>query len=577
MSGLEIVPLAIQSFQLCIQAYQFFYTVGHMDQEVDLVRSRLQWEQYRLVEWGQRAGLNKTPDNRLNWSVACGLLEQQHALLTSADKLKRLYNLQVQEEEELVHPKNVSVASELDFPDSGIGKLVAKLRPDIYTTSAAQSVRIGGKAFRRLRWATIGRKQADRVIQDIAEQNTRLWQLLDSAEQLSLRNGVDALLRDIISRSNSTSEVETVQQLLNPGQAISDKALAAAASLKQIRLTIGVDKTDDEIPPQLTRLVKEKMPVLKRLKARKVKAKTLVGIETGKYDGEDVVIEWKVVDKPVWKDFRQQVEALAVLLTALQDSSFHALSCIGYLPWEEKERYAIVYELPPTMMEGPSTGLKSLYEVLGEEPKVSLYQRVQIALDLSETLLQLHTAGWLHKGIRSENVRFTIPEKAKTGSLLESPMYLVGYEYSRPDTTGAALMTELPDTNPYADLYRHPQARGNHRMRFHKRFDVYALGCVLLELALWKRIVDVQSEFTSHDLGAAILKAEIDKKDVDLPDFLKFGSDPDQVLHVRHSAGKVFTDAIIACFSPEGGSGDASESYLGTQKAVVDKLRSCRC
>jgi hypothetical protein len=36
----------------------------------------------------------------------------------------------------------------------------------------------------------------------------------------------------------------------------------------------------------------------------------------------------------------------------------------------------------------------------------SLNQRVSIAVTLAETVLQLHTAGWLRKSIRPENVLF---------------------------------------------------------------------------------------------------------------------------------------------------------------------------
>lgn len=53
-------------------------------------------------------------------------------------------------------------------------------------------------------------------------------------------------------------------------------------------------------------------------------------------------------------------------------------------------------------------------------------------------------------------------------------------------------MTEKPGFDPSKDIYRHPntqssQTDGNYR----KSYDVYSLGVVTIEDALWKRVEDI--------------------------------------------------------------------------------------
>jgi hypothetical protein len=49
--------------------------------------------------------------------------------------------------------------------------------------------------------------------------------------------------------------------------------------------------------------------------------------------------------------------------------------------------------------------------------------------ELANCLLELHTAGWLHKSFCSENIVF-FPKADQTPRTLEQP-YLVGFEYAR--------------------------------------------------------------------------------------------------------------------------------------------------
>ncbi len=499
MSGVEIgaavagfISLAFHSFQGCIQAFEFFYTAEHIGNDGEFILSSLDWEQYRLMEWARRAGLESAPNERLNWGIAGSTLKQLETLLTSAAELKKRYRLDVTEE--IVEVEELRSRSPRQ---NSVGRIIAQLKPDI-SSATARVIQGNSNALKKFRWAAHDRDKAFRITRDIAELISRLDTLLDSVDQERLNLVLSALLRDIVSRSTTAAQIDVVKELMSASRPASHHAITAAATIKHIRLVVGAFKRDDEVQTPLTKETRASMPSLKILKPKKLSQHgstvglQYCGLELARYSGAEVLVEWKVVQPRVWKQQLDIVKYLALLLGNMDDGSFHSLRCMGYLSWEDRERYALVYELPSTFLASslppgflrPSWQWRSLQELILDLQRVSLSRRYRIALDLAETMLQLHTAGWLHKGLRSENVMFISSAKSDPAALVYSQPYIVGYEYSRPDTSAAAALTELPDTALNADLYRHPDARGVHRQSYRKQFDMYALGCVLLELAL---------------------------------------------------------------------------------------------
>lgn len=51
--------------------------------------------------------------------------------------------------------------------------------------------------------------------------------------------------------------------------------------------------------------------------------------------------------------------------------------------------------------------------------------------------------------------------------------------------------TQLPDTDLEKDLYRHPQARGVGRVCNQKWCSLYAMSSIIVELIMWKPLVDI--------------------------------------------------------------------------------------
>lgn len=142
-----------------------------------------------------------------------------------------------------------------------------------------------------------------------------------------------------------------------------------------------------------------------------------------------------------------------------------------------------------------SRKLRTLRELLARPPelskrphqdiwKLSLGGRFKLGLRIAETLLTTQNCGWLHKGIRPENiVFFTSSEKSVTDP------YLLAWEYSRSGRQGQK-SEEVQTWNSDTDLYQHPdyfgEPRGLEEGRYRPYFDHYQLGCVLLEIGMWR-------------------------------------------------------------------------------------------
>ncbi|KAJ8112113.1 hypothetical protein OPT61_g5444 [Boeremia exigua] len=575
--GFVAMPLAL--FQSCVTAFELLKAAQHIGADGDLFSTKLQWEQYQLLQWGHRIGLDSSSpvEADVNWDFAGRILQQLECLLTSAEKLKEKYSLDVEEEDCL----DIKGDSDWQTKPVGIGQWIASMRPDMVTLKS-HAIKKNNRALKRLRWAVMGRDQAVAIISDIADLVAKLNRLLDSVEREKQKRMDNILLRDILSRSSTASEVEQIQQILESGPSSNDNVLQAAATLKQIRLIIGADTRDDEVKTGKPQQVSNQMPVIRKLKPRKLtpyvpeKPLSYEGMELARYEGHPVLVEWKSIPNSTWEDILPQVKRLAAMLASPAGKDCQALLCVGTLPWKERELCALVYTMPGDAAQG-IWSVKTMSELVAEQAQLSLGRRFEIATVMAQAVLQLHTAGWLHKSLRTNNIIFLAPEHAKSADFLQRSPYLIGFEYARSDTATAAAFTQLPDTEPINDLYRHPQARGVRRESYRKQFDVYALGCILLEIGMWKALPKIVAEFLDAGLLKGIQAVIDDNMGYDVPSLLDIGQQEELLQQLRHSAGDAYAGAYIEAVLMEWDGQSGSDVSLDAHHAVLSHLQQCKC
>jgi hypothetical protein len=131
-----------------------------------------------------------------------------------------------------------------------------------------------------------------------------------------------------------------------------------------------------------------------------------------------------------------------------------------------------------------------------EDPYLpDLGDKFGLAKVLVTATLRLHDCGWVHGSLRSNNILFIVSEESEARHLQDP--YIHGFMFSRP-TDPSEITLEYSRIHFEHDLYRHPQVaqfasrkvlreKTDHQ-RFQTFHDLYALGIILLEIGLWRRI-----------------------------------------------------------------------------------------
>ncbi|KAL8832352.1 MAG: hypothetical protein Q9170_004922 [Blastenia crenularia] len=203
-------------------------------------------------------------------------------------------------------------------------------------------------------------------------------------------------------------------------------------------------------------------------------------LRSGKGDG--VYMEYKSYDVSEANATREvafnRIHQLIALLHEAKDARFKVLRCVNYFDNWENATIGIVFELPPHLGGRP----RSLLDVLScsASSRPSLDDRMRLARSLAETLILLHSVGWLHKSIRSETVLLLI-SRTKSPSHDDVPDLqhprLTGFEYSRLDNE---MSFRHSDFELQHNIYRHPDRWNQPNITFSKIHDIYSLGVVLL-------------------------------------------------------------------------------------------------
>lgn len=303
----------------------------------------------------------------------------------------------------------------------------------------------------------------------------------------------------------------------------------------------------------------------------------------GMLDGHAIIMEtYKYKEAPdhsgePYPQTLLQVRKITGLLCHPKRKGFHILPCVGFFRDRLHQGLGLVFRPPPTFDSQYNGGLVTLLQLYKMHRLVSLGHRIQLAWALVTATERFHRVGWVHKSIRSNNIAFTAErtssltlelgaadsqapdqDNGKTSSLLDrfnigNPL-LFGFEYSRAGDMTSYLEEDHSLAN---NLYRSPDRWGRPAARFEKSHDVYSLGVVLLEIALWKDVtLIVKSSLKDGRIVAdEVAKALVGKCNKAL----------------SHQVGGIFTQCISTClnFSEQTKSMNEYETQLYFQRRVV--------
>ncbi|KAH6682537.1 hypothetical protein B0J14DRAFT_127368 [Halenospora varia] len=248
-----------------------------------------------------------------------------------------------------------------------------------------------------------------------------------------------------------------------------------------------------------------------------------------------VLIEW--IDD-LDRDQERDTRIKTLMLATPKPAQILLPTCYGMVEDPFTRRFGLVLAPPahvrsnlPTILPAGAISQKrmpvSLKELLDKKHPscphtLDLGIRFRLAKKLVDAINMMHCVGWVHKNIRSNSILF-FPAKNKPSSGPPGPAsgfpQPLGYDEPQFVGLGNARVDDIlndPDTH-YGktdhihdqrlvsrrpndinlDYYQHPDKRWNPTLRYSRSHDIYSLGCVLLEIGLWKpldAVVDVEDE-----------------------------------------------------------------------------------
>ncbi|KAE9363176.1 hypothetical protein N431DRAFT_423682 [Stipitochalara longipes BDJ] len=211
-------------------------------------------------------------------------------------------------------------------------------------------------------------------------------------------------------------------------------------------------------------------------------------------DGVKVIIDTMIL-KPQANLPRtaRDVRSLARILSVVDPTTFGLLKCRGVVRTTRdtllpatgdqnlgkprtEEVFQFIFSIP-SMMHTPKS-LRAL--LVAGDTNHPLNERFDLAKQLANSVMFIHTANFVHKNIRPETILVFNNNQQK--SILGQP-FLVGFEKFRV----ADGMTYLVGDSLFEhNLYRHPDRQGTKpEEEYVMQHDIYSLGVCLLEIGLW--------------------------------------------------------------------------------------------
>ena len=347
---------------------------------------------------------------------------------------------------------------------------------------------------KRLSWSVRDREFFTHLVADLMEFNNGLFALVPTGQ----RNFLSEVLKaEVVSAKTTSDELEMTEVSVDP----SDSGMQSVISMKTLSLEADTPPLDR---PWLLQRVK--LPVSSVLinddGQSKIEAQNWVFGIFAKTNGArqlPVLIEWKPYDFQLagTKAFAMALR-IDELARVLHESSkiprLETLPCIGYIEDLGKARFGFVFESPQAQLFGYPQHPRSLNGIIEMSSRLPpLEQRFQLATKLVKTLYNFHCANWLHRELSSHKILFANVAKDRLEPNLSEP-FLLGFSHARLEDHESMSSELHVHTTDDATLYEHPyllSSAPNQRPRYCRAFDVYSLGCVLLEIGLWRRLKEL--------------------------------------------------------------------------------------
>jgi serine/threonine protein kinase len=550
--ALAVTSLSFEIFAGCVKGFQLLSGAHHFGKDAEYLVCMLKLEEYRLILWAKKSGLiDDKLDERLEKELINETLGQLRILLLDTVTLKKRYKLDVRDTDAEQKPSS-QLSEALRFLDD---ETLIKEEEKILGRARLEQKRIHFP--KRLWWAAVDHGGFEELNGKVGSLIQRLFDFLSITAQEDVQQQFHLLNLAMLNVVQKLDDLQVVSHLVQRS-VVPDETLTTVAELRALQIGESDTTPQTKIPHVKKSLLKDEQKVENGYIAKYEAVP--VYVERKKYSESDVAGANAVA-------ISRRVQSLTALLNVPKAPSFRSLHCIGSFQDPEKSDYGFVFDRPLASREHVPP--RSLLSLLRSTYIPSQTARFQLAYELATTVLHLHSAGWLHKGLRSENILF-FPTSDNAPFTLNEP-YVMGFEYARRDAPDEE--SEKPSLNPLQDIYRHPHAQGPASDRYIKAFDIYALGVILVEIARWRPFADIVEKmgYKLRNVNVAVA-TDIQKTITGEKNKDKFP------VNLRFTMGDEYTKVVLCClgsyFEDEKLSG--KEYIEGFYHMIVQRLKACK-
>lgn len=502
------ISFPFQMFAGCVHGFKLFTSANHIGKDAALLVHLLKLDEYRLILWAKKSGLLADDlDVRLNVEVIITALSDLKSLFEDTTKLRSRYGLDIKEvgsSQQLTKMQNDG----FDPRTVSLFEHEAILHKETEVLARANMLKKSNHMMKKLWWAAVDMKGLESMVERVNSIISRLDNVLQDVEREDSLQQFKQLQLSIINITEKVNGISLVQDVIK-NSVVKDETLDTVAAMKALKINLADiaqrSRTDNDAHMEAlsSGMFQQSTAPLQASALERLEplaSDTVSAI--GTYDKRPVYVERKEysasdVDGTKGAVLASRVQSLVLLLQLPKPGTFRSLRCIGSIRDVRKPSQLFIFESPTG--HAPS----SLLSYLPTSFIPSVEERWCLGETLATTLLHLHASGWLHKGLRSENVLF-FPRTAPSPRSLKEP-YLMGYEYARRDEPGE--ISDKPSDEPSRAIYRHPNAQGHISESFIKAYDIYALGLVLMEIAYWKPLAKIfEKSVGGKKISSSLLK-----------------------------------------------------------------------
>ncbi|KAL9587547.1 MAG: hypothetical protein Q9203_003459 [Teloschistes exilis] len=595
-AAIGAASLAIQLLDGCVTGYQYFVAAAGMPKSCRYMRTRLQIEYLRLVNWSEVAGLveykegQDLPDSlKADRLVLVAILTEIRALMDDFANLNGKYKKQLKpdqsdraekEAEELDLVKEISSIS-LEYEKKAVEKKY--MRGTNHMVSHMRMAKDIVKNPKRLVWVAFDESVFVKMLGRLTELNDYLQELLQSHQARKLEQMTERTYMEMVQVRSSVEElkhlVSAAMLLEDRGHSSTsevrrqhDQVLARLADFKS--LNAANEAPTSQKPPDYESIMSgthlkysqvyyqesnEQDPATTGANASSPPssspsspslpssspASSRTRVEGKFFPGDGTLIqiwiEWKSY-KELWSSQRvkyipqpdnlKRVRELAALLQSPKPAEFCAPHCLGY--FDDRD-------------DAENSEHEYRFGIVYEKPEklapVSLHEMMakypQPAA--KNRIILAHKISVCILYLHAVN---WLHKSLRSDSIVFFPPfkglaepYLTGYEYARADRPGET--TTGGDVDEWTELYVHPDYQGSGtKGTYRKTFDIYSLGIILLEIAYWmpvETIVGIDMEAADVFDRVKGMRAQLVRRDSKV------------MRTLSENLGQSYHDAVRAC------------------------------